>query len=86
MSATNPHLSWYAAEIKRITGCPNREAELIEEIMRRYVLRARTLDGVRPGEFRDGALEALAILNDFRNAGDMPEPWRRFRAGEQVVL
>ena len=82
---SNPHIGWYAAEIQRIANCSTREAELLEEIMRLHIYHS-TLDWVRPEQFRAGALEALAILNEFQEAGDTPDSWRRFLAGERVNI
>ena len=86
MNDTKRSISWYAFEIQRITDCSDREAELLEEIVRRHVFHSPTLDWMRPKQFRSGALEALAILDDVRNAGETPDSWRRFLAGEQVFL
>ena len=85
MAELNPRIGWYAAEIQRITNCSAREAQLLEEIIRLHIFHS-TLDGVRSEQFRAGALEALAILDEFREAGDMPNSWRRFLAGERVIL
>lgn len=85
MPETNQRIGWYAAEIQRITNCSAREAELLEEIMRLHIFHS-TLDWVRTEQFCTGALEALAILNEFRDAGDMPDSWQRFLAGERVAI
>jgi hypothetical protein len=65
---------------------PIGEAVLLEIIMLLYIFHSRSLDWVRPDELRDAAFEAVAILNDSRMADDMPESWRRFLAGESIVL
>ena len=78
-------LGWYAEQIQRLTGCADREAELLEHIMREHIYHS-TLDWLRPDQFKAGANEALAILQDFRQRGTMPESWEGFLSGTGQIL
>ncbi len=85
MAGERLRIGYYAERIRQHTNCTEREARLLEEIMRLHIYHS-TLDWLRPDQFRAGAQEALAILEGFRAAGDMPDSWRRFLAGEQIAL
>jgi hypothetical protein len=78
-------LGGYAEEIQRLTGCADREADLLEHIMRTHIYHS-TLDWLRPDQFEAGANEALAILQDFRQRGTMPESWEGFLSGTGQIL
>ena len=86
MASKPSRLSVYARSIREHTNCTAREAELLEVIMLHNIFHSTALDWVRPDQFRTASLEAITILDDFRAVGNMPEIWRRFLAGENVVL
>ena len=86
MVSERSRLSLYAQSISEHTNCTDREAELLEVIMLHHIFHSTALDWVRADKFHAGGLQAMAILEDFRAAGDMPEVWRRFLAGERVLL
>jgi hypothetical protein len=77
--------TWYTKEIQQVARYTFREAELIEHIMRTHLLHS-TLDWLSPEQFVANAREAAAILREFYEAGDLPEPWRQFLAGEDCIL
>jgi hypothetical protein len=78
-------LGWYAEEIQGLTGCANREAELLEHIMREHIYHS-TLDWLRPDQFEAGANEAFVILQEFRQRGTIPESWEAFLSGDGQIL
>jgi hypothetical protein len=58
------------ARHQRRYDCTEREAELLEVIMLHHILHSTALDWVRADEFHAAALQAMAILEDFRAMGD----------------
>jgi len=78
-------LSFYAKRIREISNCTEREAQLIEEIMREHLFHS-TLDWLHPDQFCTGVNEAFAILKSFRAADEVPDVWQRFLSGEDGVI
>ena len=80
MAKKKLRIGYYAGEIARLTKCSEREAVVIEEIMRRHIFHS-TLDWQTPEQFDAAAREGLAILSDFRRDGLVPEDWQRILDG-----
>ncbi len=78
--------TWYTRRQSHdLTGCTFREAELIEYFTRTHLLHS-TLDWLPPEQFISVVREAINILREFYEAGDLPTPVRQFPSREDCVL